>query len=282
MRCPSEHLLLRWCDIDWANNRIHITSPKTEHHVGGESRVAPLFPELRPFLEDCFEQAEDGAEFVITRYREATQNLGTQGKRIVRKAGLKPWPKLFQNLRSTRETELAEDYPMHVVCAWIGNSQPIAAKHYLQVTDAHFSRAAGNETDAQAVQNPVQQSHETPRNGSQVVNTAQKETPTFAGDFSSLRRNAVNNSYPARTRTPDVRPRENVGETISDSAGAAFSGAVGAADVEGEALTEVPEHSRTDPALILLIEVWEKLPDSAKSQILRFADAAQPISVRAE
>ncbi|MGZ0174307.1 MAG: tyrosine-type recombinase/integrase [Planctomycetales bacterium] len=201
MRCPSEHLRLKWSDIDWANGRIHITSPKTEHHIGGESRVAPLFPELLPFLRDCFEQAEDGTEFVITRYREATQNLGTQGKRIVRQAGLKPWPKLFQNLRSTRETELAEDYPMHVVCAWIGNSQPIAAKHYLQVTDAHFARAVEcpESSEASALQNPVQQPHETNGNGSQVVNTAQKETPTFAGDFSSLRRDAVNISYPART-----------------------------------------------------------------------------------
>ena len=50
------------------------------------------------------------------------------------------WPKLFQNLRSTRETELADEFPMHVVCQWIGNSQPIAAKHYLQVTDDHFSK----------------------------------------------------------------------------------------------------------------------------------------------
>ena len=201
MRCPSEHLRLRWCDIDWANNRIHITSPKTEHHVGGESRVAPLFPELRPFLRDCFEQAADGDEFVITRYREATQNLGTQGKRIVRQAGLKPWPKLFQNLRSTRETELAEDYPMHVVCAWIGNSQPIAAKHYLQVTDAHFSRAVEctESSAAPALQIPVQHSHETPGNGSQLVNRVQKETPDTSGDFSSLRRVAVNKSYPART-----------------------------------------------------------------------------------
>jgi len=28
-------------------------------------------------------------------------------------------------------------------CAWIGNSRPVAAKHYLQVTDAHFAKAAG-------------------------------------------------------------------------------------------------------------------------------------------
>ena len=73
-----------------------------------------------------------------------------------RRLGLTPWPKLFQNLRSTRETELAEDYPLHVVVAWIGNSQPVAAKHYLQVTDDHF---------AQAVQNPVQQASRTELHG---------------------------------------------------------------------------------------------------------------------
>jgi len=54
---------------------------------------------------------------VITQYQKATQHLGTEGKRIVRRAGLEPCPKLFQNLRSPRETELAEEYPMHVVCA---------------------------------------------------------------------------------------------------------------------------------------------------------------------
>ena len=62
-------------------------------------------------------------------------------------AGLQRWPKLLQNLRSTRETELADDFPMHVVCQWIGNSQPIAAKQYLQVAEDHFARA---------VQKPVQ------------------------------------------------------------------------------------------------------------------------------
>ena len=89
---------------------------------------------------------------------------------------------------------------MHVVCAWIGNSQPIAAKHYLQVTCEHFERASKPKVgESKSLQNPVQQPHETPGNDSQVVNTAQKETPTFAGDFNSLRRNAVNKSYPART-----------------------------------------------------------------------------------
>jgi hypothetical protein len=62
-------------------------------------------------------------------------------ERINRKAGLTPWPKLFQNLRSTRETELAEEFPIHVVCDWIGNTEAVATKHYLQTTEAHFDRA---------------------------------------------------------------------------------------------------------------------------------------------
>src|SRR5206468_223950 len=101
----------------------------------------PLFPELRPYLLDVFEQAEEGTEYVITRYRQANVNLRTQLNRIIDNAGLKPWPKLFHNLRATRQTELAERYPIHVVCAWLGNSRAVAQEHYLQVTDAHFTQA---------------------------------------------------------------------------------------------------------------------------------------------
>ena len=54
---------------------------------------------------------------------------------------MKPWPKLFQNLRSSRQTELAERYPIQVVCEWIGNSEAVAAKHYLQVTEDHVAAA---------------------------------------------------------------------------------------------------------------------------------------------
>lgn len=51
-------------------------------------------------------------------------NLRTQLLRIIRRAGWNPWPKLFQNLRSTRQTELADEYPIQVVTAWIGNPAP--------------------------------------------------------------------------------------------------------------------------------------------------------------
>ena len=86
---------------------------------------------------------------MTTRCRDTAVNLRTQLTRIIRRAGLTPWPKLWQNLRSTRQTELAEAFPMHVVCRWIGNSQPVAAKHSLQVTDEHYNQAATGTVDAE-------------------------------------------------------------------------------------------------------------------------------------
>ena len=83
---------------------------------------------------------------VITRYRDSMQNLRCTFLKIIKRAGLKAWPKLFQNLRSTRETELAETFPLQAVTAWIGNSQLVAAKHYLQLRDEHFDRASAEDT----------------------------------------------------------------------------------------------------------------------------------------
>ena len=162
LRTPSETLRLRWADVDWAGGRFTVTSPKTEHHDGKGSRIVPLFPELLPHLREAFEAADDGAEFVITRYRVGS-NVGPHFARIVKRAGLTPWPKLWHNLRATRETELAENYPAHVVCAWIGNSVQVAAKHYLQVTDDHFADAAM--APDEVAQNPAQYPPAPPRKG---------------------------------------------------------------------------------------------------------------------
>lgn len=160
LRVPSEPMALRWCDVDWERNRLTVHSPKTEHHEGRESRVIPLFPELRPHLEQAFDAAPEGAEFIIGRHRDPRNNFRTHMARIIRKAGLTPWPKLWHNLRSTRQTELVEAYPIQVVCKWIGNSAAVARRHYLQVLDEHFDRAS---------QKPSQQAPEQARNDVQPV-----------------------------------------------------------------------------------------------------------------
>jgi integrase len=152
LRNPSETLLLRWTDVDWNESKMLVHSPKTKHHEGGESRYVPIFPELYPRLLAVYEEAEPGTEFLITRYRKSGLNLRTQLMRILKRAGVQPWPKLWQNLRATRQTELEQQWPTYVVCAWLGNSPKIAQRHYLQVTDEHFQKAAQNPAQYEAAQ----------------------------------------------------------------------------------------------------------------------------------
>ncbi len=138
LRTPSETLAIKWGHINWENDRITIPSPKTG------MRIMPIFQELRPHLEAVFEEAEPGSEYVITRYRARNSNLRTQFLRIVERAGVEPWQKPFQNCRSTRETELCNaGFPIQSVVSWLGNSVPVASRHYLQVREEDFTRASG-------------------------------------------------------------------------------------------------------------------------------------------
>ena len=147
LRSPSEVMRLKWEDIDFANGRLCIHASKTEHHRNGGLRFCPLFPELRPFLEDLAEIAKHrGAglgDWVISQNRGSSAYLRTGFTRILKRAGIKPWPKLFHNLRASRETELLDEFPIKDVCSWIGNTQAIAMKHYAMMRESSFTRAAG-------------------------------------------------------------------------------------------------------------------------------------------
>lgn len=107
-------------------------------------------------------------------------NLRTRFTKIIKRAGLKPWPKLFHNLRSTRQTELAAQHPLHLVCAWLGNKAAIAAEHYLQVTDDDFRRAS------EIVCSPCAVSHENEASRGNDAKLSKSEMPENAGDSQSL------------------------------------------------------------------------------------------------
>ena len=143
LRCPSEHFLLRWGDINWEQGRMVVRSPKTEGHEGHASRVAPIAPELKPILLDLFDEAEEGEDRVLPCIAGKGVNLRTNMLRIIDRAGENPWPKLFQNLRASCATDWVERFPNHVVAGWLGHSPMIAATHYLQTRDIHFDLAAG-------------------------------------------------------------------------------------------------------------------------------------------
>ncbi|MFN9626156.1 MAG: hypothetical protein ACK6AT_07810, partial [Planctomycetota bacterium] len=62
--------------------------------------------------------------------------------------GVSGWPRLFHTVtlqegRASRQTELQREFPLHLVCSWLGNSPRIAQQSYLLVTEDDFARAAG-------------------------------------------------------------------------------------------------------------------------------------------
>ena len=110
LRCPSEVLSLRLDGLDWEHGAIKVISPKTEGHGQG-SRIIPMFARLRPQLEEAWDMAEEDQTHVIPEglYLPAAKgprgwvncNLRTTFKKIIPRAGLEPWPRFFQNTRSS-------------------------------------------------------------------------------------------------------------------------------------------------------------------------------------
>ena len=75
-------------------------------------------------------------------------NLRTEMTRLLRRVGVSGLPRLFHTVtlqegRASRQTELQREFPLHVVCSWLGNSPRIAQQSYLLVTEDDFAKAAG-------------------------------------------------------------------------------------------------------------------------------------------
>lgn len=194
----------RWEDIDLVNKRMLVRSNKTP-----PVRSCPIFPELLPHLLRAREMAPDKAEFLQTRY-SPDANVGTTLEKIITKAGLVAWPKLMQNMRATRETELLACYPSKDVTSWLGNSPAVAAKHYAMTMQTSFDRAteegaklpgitAGVPTPSAPLKVP-QTSTETAGNA-EPTKTADEENPVNCWVCLQTAVGGLVLSYPARTRT---------------------------------------------------------------------------------
>lgn len=184
LRVPSEALALTWHDVDFAGLRLVVRASKTAHHADGGIRIMPLFPELAQLFQAVFDRSQPGESWVITRYRSASCNLRTQLLRYISRAGVKPWPKLWQNLRASRATELADIYPSHVCAAWLGHTERIADTFYRQVTDEHFRRATAGRSEA--TQNPTQHPPESDRIGRKPKNPDCTEMAENAESYHTL------------------------------------------------------------------------------------------------
>lgn len=81
---------------------------------------------------------------MITRYDESNGNLDKPFRQILQNAGVSQWPKLFQNLRVSCETDWldwvgpnGEQNSAHVVASWVEPSIKVQNKCHSQV-DCHL------------------------------------------------------------------------------------------------------------------------------------------------
>jgi integrase len=147
LRIPSEALYLTIEDVHWDDPpRLIVFAPKTERSK--PYRTVPIIPLLRPILLEACERLQPGERYLFPEsWRKKAQggwrscNLRRRFETIIRRAGLEPWPRLFQNLRASFETDLYRDFPASVVTSWLGHSSSVSLKHYVEATDRDFYRA---------------------------------------------------------------------------------------------------------------------------------------------
>ena len=121
-----------------------VRSPKTEHHGDGHAqRFVPVSADLLATLDDCRRHAAAVETRIVPSVTDGTVNLRTEFTRIVARAGIEPWEKPFQNLRSSCETDWLEMFPGRIaaVAGWMGHSPTVAMRHYAQVLPHHFGGA---------------------------------------------------------------------------------------------------------------------------------------------
>jgi hypothetical protein len=235
--------------------------------------MVPIVPRLREILADAFDAAAPGEQIVVPMAARPTANLRTTAEKVIERAGVEPWPRLFQNLRASCETDWVQKYPAHVAAKWLGHSPTIAAQHYLQVRDAHFQDAIGGgecaalaggpsggaESGARTAHFEAQQASAPFRSRSHQ-NT---ETATTPGVITVSARDTDNCTNEQVGSTGFEPPQFSPGETAIDAGGGAESGAPGAS-------------SGADPLLALVAGAWPRLTAEQRLRIVEIAAAAAP------
>ena len=269
LRCPSDLATLTWDMIDFANGRVTIRAPKKEHLACGGRRVCPLFPELRPYLEDLHELAVEGDPQVIPDVGAAS-NLRTTMEKIIARAGHNQWPKLFQNLRASRETELLGQFPAKDVTDWLGNGVAVAMKHYAMAHQSSFDAAATTPTGPL----PATDASKGEAKPEAVAKQKAKQTPPAKKSHDSPTEEEIpqkRGSSPPLATCDALGQKASMGDEgldiVADSSG--NSNIAGLGEAESEAI-------RMDANLRDLLRLWSTLSDDVKLAIMTVARAYQP------
>lgn len=141
LRFFSEVFDVKWSQVDWEKNQlVDIASKKTKKTR--PIRTMPIWPELVPYLKGC--EADAKGEYLIHDERPNTlrKHQGSwdaQLEQIAKKAGVKLWPKRWQNMRSSAETDRVNaGFEQWKVARWFGHSKKVQESNYLKIKDSEY------------------------------------------------------------------------------------------------------------------------------------------------
>ncbi len=202
LRIPSEALSLRWRDVDWQRGRLTVTSPKTEGR-GKPFRVVPLFPMTRRYLEEVYELAPAGSEWVFPEsWRKRAQgpngwlnaNFRARFLTILRRAGVEAWPRPWHSLRSSCVSDLVTAFPLTVVIKWMGHTAGVSLRHYVDTLDREFERAASWRPEGEAKSEAQAKQNAKPREAAEFGKDTHALTESLSG-WRVMQQDAKHNAW---------------------------------------------------------------------------------------
>jgi integrase len=144
LRLPSEISDLCWRDFESDFKVVRIRAAKT-----GIARSVPVMPRLRDLL---LEESvpSDLSEFVFSRLRRHP-SLSTTMRRIIRKSGIKNYPRALHTLRGSCITDWSKKYSsLPLVASWAGHTIPVMTRYYLRNQADDSALAAATAAYAEA------------------------------------------------------------------------------------------------------------------------------------
>jgi integrase len=261
-RIPSEAQGLKWEHISFEKKRLFVVnSSKTEHHKNRKLRIVPLFPEVERELLKLHCEAAPGSEYVFPNLR-ADSNLRTTLEKIILRAGVKPWPKLWQNLRSSAATDLARTVPSHIAASICGHTEEVAKEHYWKVGDG----------DLDQTMEKLSSLH------------TEKLSPTIAHNIAHLRVSkgldpSLSDSGGSDDPTKKPKVSLGLGSICRLLADAGFSLEMGDTGLDSlqysKGIREVPPHIAHHIAHFEVSTLWESLGDEDRIATLLFLKQRQ-------
>ena len=163
LRGSSEPLLLKWSDISFEKKEINVHAKKTERYGGVKAvRTIPLFPELIKPILAARREAHENDVYVITKHAprylknvadrsklgRIKANFGVVFGKIVRRAGIKTWSKVVNNIRASWITDLLDGkyqtpttlFGIQVIAEWAGNSPKVILRYYGRIRPQVFAQ----------------------------------------------------------------------------------------------------------------------------------------------